>query len=120
LGLSAKGLGYLHENVFAKDFTFIVGSDRWECPSFIAAFLSPWIAALQRNDPTLHEFTITTNDSCHNFATFLLLVFGSTVKISSTKLAFVQSICCKFWNGELHDPLFVHTDHETPRKDADL
>jgi hypothetical protein len=28
LGLSAKGLGYLHENVFAKDFTFIVGSDR--------------------------------------------------------------------------------------------
>jgi hypothetical protein len=32
LGLSAKGLGNLHENVLEKDLTFIVGSDRWKCP----------------------------------------------------------------------------------------
>jgi hypothetical protein len=27
LGLSTKGLGNLHDNVFEKDLTFIVGSD---------------------------------------------------------------------------------------------
>jgi hypothetical protein len=98
LGLSATGLRNLHENVFEKDFTFMVGSDRWQCPSFIAAFLSPRIAALQASDPILHEFTITTNDSCRYFESFLLLGFGSSIKITSTNSTFFRSICCKLWN----------------------
>jgi hypothetical protein len=104
LGFSAKGLGNMCDNVLEKDFTFIVGDDRWQCASFIAAFLSPRMAALQGNDPTLHEFTITTNDPDHYFESFL--GFGSTVKLSSTKSTFFRSICCELWNRELYDQLF--------------
>jgi hypothetical protein len=88
LGLSVKGLGNLHENVFEKDFTIIVGNDRWQCTSFIAAFLSPRIAALQVSDPTLREFTITTNNPNHYFESFLLLGFDSTMKIPLTNSTF--------------------------------
>jgi hypothetical protein len=94
-------MGNLHENVFEKDFTFNVGNDRWQCASFTAAFLSPRIATLQGSDPTLCEFTITTNDPDHYFESFLFLGFGSTVKITSTNSAFFQSICCELWNREL-------------------
>jgi hypothetical protein len=98
LGLSAKGLRNLRENVFEQDFTFIVGNDWWQCASFIAAFLSPRIAALQGSDPTFREFTITMNDPCHYFECFLFLGFGSTVKIASTNSTFFRSICCELWN----------------------
>jgi hypothetical protein len=64
------------------------------------------IGALQGSDLTLHEFTITTNDPDHSFESFLFLGFGSTVKLSSTNLAFLQSICCELWNQELYDQLF--------------
>jgi hypothetical protein len=103
LGLSAKGLGNLCENVFEKDFTFIVGDDRWQCASLIAACLSPRIAALQGSDPILHEFTITTNDPDHYFESCLFLGFGSTVKLSSINSIFFRSICWELWNRELYD-----------------
>jgi hypothetical protein len=106
LGVSAKGLGNLRENVFEQDFTFIIGNDRWQCASFIAAFLPPRIAALQGNDPTLREFMITTNDPFHYFESFLFLGFGSTMKIASTNSTFFRSICCELWNQELYDQLF--------------
>jgi hypothetical protein len=96
LGLSKKGLGNLRENVFEQDFTFIVGNDRWQCASFIAAFLSPRIAAFQGSDHTLHEFTITTNDLCHYFKSFLFLGFGSTVTIASTHSIFFDQFVVNY------------------------
>jgi hypothetical protein len=41
VGLSAKGLANVSQNICEADLTFIVGDDKYQCPLFIAAFLSP-------------------------------------------------------------------------------
>jgi hypothetical protein len=41
ISLSAKGLEYLPMNCYENDFTVIVGQKKYDCPSFIADFLSP-------------------------------------------------------------------------------
>jgi hypothetical protein len=58
------------------------------------------------SDPTLREFTITTNDPNHYFESFLLLGFGSTVKITWTNATFFRSICCELSNREFYDQSF--------------
>jgi hypothetical protein len=67
VSLSAKGLANLPHNVYENDFTFGVGDDRYKCPSFVAAFLSPRLCSLQRSDATLHEFAIETKYPNHLF-----------------------------------------------------
>jgi hypothetical protein len=41
ISLSAKGFRNLPRNVYQNDFAFIVGQNRYYCPSFIASLLSP-------------------------------------------------------------------------------
>jgi hypothetical protein len=62
ISLSAKGFRNLPRNVYEKDFTFIVGENRYYCPSFVACLLSPRICNLQMKDPALREFYIETED----------------------------------------------------------
>jgi hypothetical protein len=61
LAMSAKGVGHLCDSVFDRDATFIFGHHRWQSASCLAAFRSPWIAALQGGDLTLHELFLTMN-----------------------------------------------------------
>jgi hypothetical protein len=41
ISLSTKGFRNLPRNVYENDFTFIVGENRYYCPSFLACLLSP-------------------------------------------------------------------------------
>jgi hypothetical protein len=77
LSLSAKGLLNLPANIAENDFTFIVGTERYKCPKFIAGLLSPRIAALQAGDPTLQEFIIPTPDPDMILKIFLVLAKAS-------------------------------------------
>jgi hypothetical protein len=81
IALSAKGFRNLPKNIYKNDFTFIVGQNRYHCPSFIASFLSPRICHLQMSDPTLQEFEIETNDETNSFQNVLELCYGSSFRI---------------------------------------
>jgi hypothetical protein len=56
VGLSAKGLANIPRRV--DDFTFLVGSRRYHCPSLIAEFLSPRVSELHGIDDTVREFCV--------------------------------------------------------------
>jgi hypothetical protein len=73
LSLSVKGLRLLEGSHHERDFTFIVGDERYSCPSFVAEFLSPRVTSLRSQDITIDEFSIETEDPGHHFGTLLSL-----------------------------------------------
>jgi hypothetical protein len=79
LSLSATGLQRLEGVNHDRDFTFIVGDERYDCPSFVAEFLSPRITTLRSQDITIDEFTVNTEDPNHYFGTLLSIGFGHEV-----------------------------------------
>jgi hypothetical protein len=103
LSLSVKGLQRLEQVNHQRDFAFIVGDERYPCPSFVAEFLSPRITSLRSQDITIDEFSIETEDPHHSFDTLLSIGFGHEVSISAAELKFVRSICGEFWNSELFE-----------------
>jgi hypothetical protein len=54
VSLWAKGLVNIHKK--GNNFTFVVGSRRYPCPSFVAEFLSLRIYDIRSVDDTLNEF----------------------------------------------------------------
>jgi hypothetical protein len=42
-------------------FHFVVGDDHYECPFYVAAFLSPKICQLRSHDASLNELELRTN-----------------------------------------------------------
>jgi hypothetical protein len=112
ISLSTKGFANLRPTVYENDFTFMVGNEKYECPSFIAAFLSPRIAALQVIDPTLHHFIIETDDPKHYFEDFLSLGRGSTLPFSPANCDFYRSVCADLRNREVFDATFQHPEED--------
>jgi hypothetical protein len=111
INLSAKGLGNLPRNVYENDFTFIVGDYRYDCPSFIASFLSPRICDLQMKDATLREFYIETSDPTELFPKLLSVCYGSSFRVCES-ISFFQSILSELWNRELYEQLICNVDEE--------
>jgi hypothetical protein len=105
LSLSTKGLQRLKGTNHERDFTFIVGDERYDCPSFVADFLSPRITSLRSHDITITEFSIETADPNHLFGTLLSLGFGGEISMGKEGLNFVRSVSSELWNSEL----FWHT-----------
>jgi hypothetical protein len=103
LSLSAKGLQRLEGLNHERDFAFIVGDERYPCPSFVAEFLSPRITSLRSQDITINEFSIETEDPQHCFGTILSLAFGREVSLSGNEVKFVRSVCDELWNSELFE-----------------
>jgi hypothetical protein len=112
LSLSAKGLQRLESVNHERDFTFIVGNERYFCPSFVAEFLSPRISSLRSQDITIDEFFIQTEDSNHQFESLLSLGLGCELSHSGKGLAFVRSVCGELWNHELFEQTFTHNKGE--------
>jgi hypothetical protein len=103
LSLSTTGLQRLEGVNHQKDFTFIVGDERYECPTFIAEFLSPRITTLRSQDITISEFSVHTADPNHYFGTLLSLGFGHEVSFTRNELSFVRSVCGELCNYELFE-----------------
>jgi hypothetical protein len=103
LSLSTKGLQRLEGLNHERDFAFVVGDERYACPSFVAEFLSPRITSLRSQDITIHEFSIETADPNHYFETVLSLALGREVSLSGNALEFVRSVCGELWNSELFE-----------------
>jgi hypothetical protein len=112
LSLSAKGLQRVETVDHAQDFAFIVGNERYPCPSFLAEFLSPRISSLRSQDITIDEFSIKTEDPGHHFGTFLSIGFGREVLPSRVELSFLRSVCGELGNSELFEKTFTRKDGE--------
>jgi hypothetical protein len=95
VGLSAKGLANIPRNIYENDFTFIIGEDRDQCPSFIAAFLSPRIGQLQISHSTLRKFVIATKDPEHYFYNFICLGEGCKITLTGGNSGFFRLMCCE-------------------------
>jgi hypothetical protein len=92
--LSTKGLGNLPTTDVDDMFHFIVGYETYDCPFYVAAFLSPKVARLRSLDKTQDELAITTPDDKHSFASFLSLGRGSEFSITDSDSHFF--LCLTF------------------------
>jgi hypothetical protein len=106
ISLSPKGLGNLAKHLYGNDFTFIVGENLYQCPSFIASFLSARICHHQSNDATLRTFSIETADPTHSFEKILQICHGLSFRVGEQSAFFFRSVCCKLWNRELFEQIF--------------
>jgi hypothetical protein len=105
--LSAKGLRNIIRENYQNDFKFIVGERNYDCPSFVAEFLSHRISKFRRNDCTISEIEIESRDVSNCFEKFLSLGFGSSVLFEESDSAFLRSICIELESIELYESLFM-------------
>jgi hypothetical protein len=75
-----------------QDLTFIVGTDYYFCPWFVADFISPRVSRLHATDPTLNQFLIETIDPDHHFNDFISLGSGSEISVTDVNRSFLISV----------------------------
>jgi hypothetical protein len=114
--LSVKGLQRLEQVNHEKDFTFIVGDERYRCPSFVAEFLSPRICSLRSQDITIDEFLIETKDPSHQFGLLLSIGLGHDISVSGSDVSFVRSVCGELRNRELFEEMLGNEGGEVQRE----
>jgi hypothetical protein len=100
--LSANGMRNVAISKVESDFDFGVGDNRYSCPWFVAAFLSPKIAQLHALDPSICEFHVETKDHKQEFDKFLSLGCGLSFVIDNENLLVVRSIVRELGNCELY------------------
>jgi hypothetical protein len=94
-----------------KNFTFIVGDHRSDCPSFIASFLSPRICHLQMKDAPLQSFSIETADATELFPKLLSVCYDSSFRVCES-ISFFQSILIELWNQEVYEQMICKLDED--------
>jgi hypothetical protein len=110
LKLSASGLGHIAASKSENDFSFVVGDERYDCPWFIANFVSRKVARLHEVDPSVRELSVETEDREHEFGTFLSLGRGIGVRVSESNRLFLLSLARELESFELY---FAIQDHLT-------
>jgi hypothetical protein len=99
--LSAKGLATMPDFAPEDRFCFVVGSETYNCPFYVAAFLSPKIRQLGLIDKTQRDFVISTADPDRQFERFLLLGEGVAIPVDQSVLGFFGSVGAELGNDEL-------------------
>jgi hypothetical protein len=102
LRLTGDGMANISASKSENDFTFIVGDNRYHCPWFVAAFLSPRIGRIQSIDPTFCEFVVGTSDSRCEFSDFLSLGRGRSISLTSSNRGFLLSVAAELENFEIY------------------
>lgn len=73
--IKLKGAEFCHINfaIYGNDFTFIVNGNQYETSKFFADYLSPIVARLHNNDPSINTFSInlSNNNQDGNFQEIL-------------------------------------------------
>jgi hypothetical protein len=101
-----------------NDFTFVFGSDRFQCDRFQAAFLSPLIANALSVDPTVNEFVFqiqNSNSEIHidSASTFAFnsiialhrLIRGEAIQLSKSQINEMASLCEFLGNPDLNEQI---------------
>jgi hypothetical protein len=101
ISLSANGLANITYRDEINDFEFIVGEDRYQCPWFIAHFLSHRIAAIHEIDNTICSFRVETLDVEGEFRKIISLCRGETIMIDWMNREFYAALGEELENEEL-------------------
>jgi hypothetical protein len=102
LKLRGSGMTNITPAKSENDFTCIVGQDTYQCPWFVADFLSPRIGQIHSIDPTLNEIVIKAEDSDHEFEEFLHFGDGFGIEVNETNRHFLLSTGSELGNFELY------------------
>jgi hypothetical protein len=116
LSLSSKGLQRLESVSHENDFAFILGDERYCCPSFVAEFLSPRLSSLRAQDATIQEFCLEIDDPHHSFSDFVTLGFGHEIVLGVDNVSFIRSVCKELQNYELFEMTLELTDGKVSRE----
>jgi hypothetical protein len=106
VSLSAAGLSHVAISEAANDFEFVVSGATHRCPSWMAAFLSPYIAAIRSIDGTFSSFHIQTPDDQGLFQEVLSLGRGKRLVLSDLNRDFLFSVAKELRNSKLFLLLF--------------
>jgi hypothetical protein len=113
LSLAVNGLQRLEDrNLHEPDFVFVVGDERYSCPSFVAEFLSPRVSSLRSQDVTIDAFPIETADPSHYFGSLLSIGFGHEVSFSLKELPFIRSVFGGLGNRRLFEKTLMSREGE--------
>jgi hypothetical protein len=118
LSLSVKGLQRIENLHRERDFAFVIGDERYFCPSLIAEFLSPRVSSLRSQDITIQELYLETDDPNHLFSSLLSIGFGGEFSLKEDDVPFVRSLCRELWNCELFENTF--DDREDQIEETEL
>jgi hypothetical protein len=97
--LSAKGLQNV-ARINRKDFQFVSGSDSFVCDRFQAAFLSPYVANLLSNDPTIDQFSLT-HAELRSFSLIEELIVCNPIVIDEDNFVVIDELIEDLGNSEL-------------------
>jgi hypothetical protein len=100
--LSINGLSHVPFKESRNDFEFIVGDTTYRCPSLIADFISPKIAALHSIDDTMKSFSIETADKNGYFESIVGLGRGQAVVVTERNCKIIVSISKELGNMEIY------------------
>jgi hypothetical protein len=102
LNISTRGLGNLKKSRIVNDFTFIVGDHHYDCPWFVAEFVSLRVSQLRSIHLTMNEFLIETEDPGNLFEFVVSLGWGSPIFMNESSFSFFVSISLELCNRELY------------------
>jgi hypothetical protein len=99
--LTIDGMKNVPLEMLQNDFDFVVGSDTYQCPRWVAAFLSPKISQLYTADPTVTAYLVETEDPLQQFSQFLSLAYGSSLVVTDSNRRVLLSLARELANTEL-------------------
>jgi hypothetical protein len=102
VNISTHGLRKLNKSRIVYDFTFIVGNNHYNCPWFVAEFISSRVSFHRSVDITMNEFVIETKDPGTLFENIISLGWGSKIFVNENTFSFFISIAVELCNWELY------------------
>jgi hypothetical protein len=118
VSLSSRGLKNIVVYESDNDFLFVLGDAEYQCPSFVADFLSPRVETLHSDDRTLNCFRVSVSDPDRDFESFVPLGRGEEHQVERSKLNFFRSVYIEMGNHESFKLLIKEFNDEVTAETA--
>lgn len=118
--LSSAGFQNAAKGVKEKNFTFIVGGNKYQCNSFFADFISPKVAQLHLSDPLADTFVIKCKDKNKEFELVMDIMHGKKVFLQPEDQKYLAKIGRKLGNTELYNQYMPKIDPDAKPENIDF
>ena len=112
LKLSSNGLFDAVIACHNNDFDFIVNSQTFSCPKFLADFISPRISRIHMNDSSCSQFSINIPEAEIVFPKIIKLMEGSSIIVESSEIPIFRQIAHALDNKEFIAELPTNSSNE--------
>ena len=100
--ISSEGLKNPSAQVCECDFEFIVDGKKYPCNSYFAEFLSPKIAKIRTQDPSVKSFVVDIKDPNENFKLVIKLMKGYEIEADVPQSVFLSKVGKILENDEIY------------------